>query len=88
MTVTVKLDAALEEQLRQRAARTGRSASELIRAALQTYLNQPDDGAHARSPFALGQDLFGRHRGAPSLAQERKRALAEVANARHARRGA
>ena len=61
MTVTVKLDAQLEEQLRQRAAGSGRSTSEVVRAALQAYLAQPDARAAPRSAFDLGADLFGRH---------------------------
>lgn len=85
MTVTVKLDAVLEEQLRLRAACTGRSTSEVVRSALQAYLAVPEKAA-ARSAFDLGADLFGRHRGAPDLARERKRALAEVWGARHTAR--
>lgn len=87
MTVTVKLEASLEEQLRQRAARTGRTTSEVIRAALQAYLEQPEAAA-PRSAFELGADLFGRHRGAADLAQGRKRLLAEAWEQRHAARGA
>ncbi len=87
MTVTIKLDTALEEQLRQRAARTGRSTSDVVRAALQLYLEQPDAGP-ARSAFELGADLFGRHRGNADLATQRKRVLTEAWGDRHARRGA
>lgn len=87
MTVTVKLDAQLEEQLRQRAARTGRNTSEVIRAALQAYLAQPESVA-PRSAFELGADLFGRHRGAADLAEERKQAVGAAWEQRHARRGA
>lgn len=87
MTVTVKLEASLEEQLRQRAARTGRTTSEVIRAALQAYLEQPEAAA-PRSAFELGADLFGRHRGTADLAQGRKRLLAEAWEQRHAGRGA
>jgi Arc/MetJ-type ribon-helix-helix transcriptional regulator len=87
MTVTVKLDTQLEERLRRRAAGSGRSTSEVIRAALQAYLDQPERAA-PRSAFDLGADLFGRHRGPADLAQRRKQAAAEVWGARHARRGA
>jgi Arc/MetJ-type ribon-helix-helix transcriptional regulator len=87
MTVTVKLDLSLEERLRQRAASTGRSTSEVIRAALQAYLDQPER-ALPRSAFDLGADLFGRHRGPADLAQDRKQAAADAWSARHARRGA
>ena len=87
MTVTIKLDVPLEERLRLRAASTGRSTSEVVRAALLAYLDEPEaDSAH--SAFALGQDLFGRHAGSVDLAQGRKQAVAEVWGAKHARRGA
>ena len=87
MTVTVKLDVPLEERLRQRAASTGRSTSDVIRAALQAYLDQPERAA-PRSAFELGADLFGRHQGPADLAQGRKRAVADAWAQRHARRGA
>jgi RHH-type rel operon transcriptional repressor/antitoxin RelB len=87
MTVTVKLEAPLEAQLRQRAAQTGRSTSEVIRAALQAYLEQPESAA-PRSAFELGADLFGRHSGPADLAQGRKQAVAQAWEQRHARRGA
>ncbi len=86
MTVTIKLDATLEERLRQRAASSGRSTSDVVRAALQAYLDAPEDSG-GRSAFDLGADLFGRHRGAADLSTRRKAALAEAWDARHARRG-
>ncbi len=86
MTVTVKLDALTEERLRQRAASTGRSTSDVIRAALHAYLVEPD-ATPQRSAFALGADLFGRHRGPADLAQRRKDELEVVWAQRQARRG-
>ena len=86
MTVTIKLETALEEQLRQRASATGRSTSEVVRAALQAYLAQ-DEGGPLRSAFNLGAELFGRHRGPVNLAQDRKRALADAWGERQSRRG-
>ena len=86
MTVTVKLDVPLEERLRQRAARTGRSTSDVIRAALQAYLDQPERAA-PRSAFELGADLFGRHHGPADLAQGRKHAVVDAWTQRHAGRG-
>ena len=86
MTATVKLDPQLEERLRQRAAGSGRSTSEVIRAALQAYLDQPERAA-PRSAFELGADLFGRHSGPADLAQGRKRAVADAWAQRHGRRG-
>jgi predicted transcriptional regulator len=87
MTVTIKLDVPLEERLRQRAASTGRSTSEVIRAALQAYLDQPEADT-ARSAFALGEDLFGRHQGPADLAQGRKKAVADAWATKHARHSA
>ena len=86
MTVTIKLDAPLEERLRQRAASTGRSTSDVVRAALQAYLAQPEADT-ACSAYALGEDLFGRHRGPADLAQQRKQHAAEAFAQRHLRRG-
>lgn len=85
MTVTIKLEAPLEERLRQRAASTGRSTSDVVRAALQAYLAQPEADA-ARSAYALGEDLFGRHQGPADLAQQRKRHAVDAFAQRHARR--
>lgn len=86
MTVTVKLDATLEEQLRQRAAASGATTSDVIRQALIAYLNAPS-GTAARSAHALGADLFGRHRGAPDLAERRKALLADAWAAKHRTHG-
>ena len=86
MTVTIKLDTTLEEQLRQRASASGRSTSEIVRAALLTYLAQGEKGP-LRSAFDLGAEFFGRYRGPADLAQDRKRALAGAWGERQARRG-
>ena len=82
MTVTVKLDATLEERLRRRAAASGATTSDVIRQALLTFLDTPGSGA-APSAHALGADLFGRHRGAPELATRRKALLADAWAAKH-----
>jgi predicted transcriptional regulator len=87
MTVTIKLDPALEERLRQRAASTGRSTSDVVRAALNEYLAEADRDL-ARSAFELGEGLFGRHRGLADLASRRKALLTETWADKHARRGA
>ena len=86
MTITIKLDLPLEERLRQRAASTGRSTSDVVRAALQAYLDQAD-AEPARSAHDLGAEFFGRYQGPTDLAQGRKGSLADIAAARHARRG-
>ena len=82
MTVTVKLDATLEERLRQRAAASGATTSDVIRQALLSFLDTPDSGV-APSAHALGAGLFGRHRGAPELATRRKALLADAWAAKH-----
>ena len=85
MTITIKLDISLEERLRQRAASAGRSNSDIVRAALRSFLDQSDPEP-ARSAHDLGHEFFGRHRGAADLAQNRKGGLADVVAARHVRR--
>ena len=87
MTITIKLDAALEEQLRRTAQASGRSTSDVVRAALQAYLSRPDEAGAARSPYEMGLDLFERHAGASDLATRRRQAYGEQMAARHARRG-
>lgn len=87
MTVTIKLDPELETLLRRRAHSTGRSTSDVVRAALQAYLAQPD-ALPPRSAHDLGADLFGRHAGPADLASRRKAAAADAWAERHARRGA
>ena len=76
MTMTVKLDAPLERALRSRCASLGRSASAVMRDALQIYLAQT--AAPAPSAYALGSDLFGLHTGPKDLASKRKPALAQI----------
>jgi hypothetical protein len=85
MTMTVKLDATLEQRLRLQSAALGRPASELIREALVAYL----DAAPAQPPsaYALGSGLFGRYSGPADLAGRRKAALADVWSRKHKLRG-
>ncbi len=88
MTVTVKLDPALEERLRLRAAGSGTSTSEVIRSALVAYLGDGDNAAAAQvSPFSLGSGLFGRYGGEATLAQNRKRSLSDAWADKHGGRG-
>ena len=84
MTMTVKLAPLLERSLRQRSAALQRPASELIREALNAYLNaSPTTGPSA---YDLGKDVFGKHRGPADLALARKRALADVWADKHGKR--
>jgi Arc/MetJ-type ribon-helix-helix transcriptional regulator len=82
MTVTIKLEAPLEEQLRRRAQSSGRSTSDVIRAALRAYLAQEEPGP-PRSAFELGAELFGRYSGPADLATHRKDAFAQAVAQRH-----
>ena len=85
MTMTVKLDALMEQRLRLRSAALGRPAGDIIREALQDWLAQTPDAAP--SAFELGSGLFGRHHGQPGLASDRKQAATDVWADKHARRG-
>ena len=85
MTITVKLDPLLEEQLRRHTGRSGRSTSEVIRAALQAFLLQSPEVTEP-SAYALGATLFGRHAGPPGLATDRKAAWSDVVAARQSGR--
>ncbi len=84
MTMTVKLAPTLELGLRQRSAALGRPASELIREALQAYLDATP--APARSAYEIGLDLFGKHAGPADLASKRKTHFADTVADKHARR--
>jgi plasmid stability protein len=83
MAVSVKLDPPLEEQLRRRAAATQSSTSEVLRCALREYLAAEPQSVAQPSAHALGSDLFGRFKGAPDLARQRKHALADIWTVKH-----
>jgi plasmid stability protein len=76
MTMTVKLDAPLERALRTRCASLGRSASAVMRDALESYLAQA--AVPAPSAYALGSDLFGLHAGPENLASDGKAEVARI----------
>ena len=86
MTMTVKLDPALEQRLRRQSAALGRPASELIREALVAYLDA--SAVAPPSAYALGSDLFGRYCGPADLATQRKSALAAAWAENHSTPGA
>ena len=81
--MTVKLAPALEQGLRQRSAALGRPASELIREALQGYL---DATPAPISAYELGRDVFGKYRGPTDLARDRQALLAQTWDEKQARR--
>jgi hypothetical protein len=84
MTMTVKLDPALELRLRECAAAQGLPASDIIRQALLAFLAEKEQAP--ASSFSLGAELFGRHAGPADLAIKRKQAAADVWADKHASR--
>jgi hypothetical protein len=80
MTMTIKLAPEMEQQLRRRSQAQGKPASALIREALATYLAATTD--ESPTPYALGADLFGKHRGPVALASQRKAMATEVWDAK------
>ena len=84
MTMTIKLAPEMEQEIRRRSAALGRPASALIREALARYLEASPPPE--LSAYALGADLFGRHRGPADLAERRKQHLADVWAEKHAAR--
>lgn len=82
--MTIKLAPEMERELRLRSAALGRTASALIRDALGAYLEA--NPAAGRSPYALGAELFGRHRGPSDLAEKRGEHLADAWADKHSRR--
>ncbi|MDH4392806.1 MAG: hypothetical protein QE285_15445 [Aquabacterium sp.] len=83
MTITVKFPAALEADLRRHAQAQGLATSLVVREAVAQYLLQAQASAPA-SAASLGADLFGRYSGPAELASQRKAALADVWDAKHA----
>jgi hypothetical protein len=84
MTMTVKLDPAMEQHLRQRSLMLGRPAGDIIREALLAWFEKTP--LQATTAFALGSDLFGRYQGPADLASRRKSIAAEVWGDKHAAR--
>ena len=86
MTMTVKLPSEMEQALRLRSAALGKSASEVLREALQSYL-EATPGPRL-SAYAAGEDLFGQHAGPSHLARDRKSEWARLIQGKQAARGA
>jgi len=86
MTMTFKLGPELEQKLRQRSAALGKPASAVLREALASYL--ASGSPEQMSAYALGADLFERHRGPSDLAERRKELVTDAWSRKHrARRG-
>lgn len=85
MTITIRLPDELEMRVRQRAAAAGEPVSEFVRQAIAEKLTR--EAPPARSPFELGQHLFGRYSDGDVMGSaERKSRLAEIVRGKHHRR--
>jgi len=83
MTVSVRLDPDLEQQLARVSEQTGVSKSQIIKQSLIAYLQV---AAKPQTPYELGKDLFGREgSGKGDLSTRRKEYLTEILRAKHAR---
>lgn len=80
MTITIRLEPALQEAIDRLAQAQGLTRSELVRECLQRYLEQQQKRL---TPWELGKDLFGRHAsGRSDLSARRKEILREKMRAR------
>jgi hypothetical protein len=83
MTVSLRLDDALDRKLAALAKAKGVSKSELIRTCLSEYLADAD---RQRTAWELGKDLFGCYRsGRSDLSVRAKEIARERVRARHAK---
>jgi RHH-type transcriptional regulator, rel operon repressor / antitoxin RelB len=82
MTLTVKLDADLEQALTRRSAERGVSKSVVVKRALIEYLAQ-----EPASAYQAGKDLFGRHgSGLGDLSERRRDTYAKLVDAKRRNR--
>jgi len=80
--LTVRLSEELEKRLGQVAAAERRTKTDVIREALEEYLKSRRT---RETPFALGEDLFGRYgSGQGTLSREYKSLLREKIRAKYA----
>jgi Arc/MetJ-type ribon-helix-helix transcriptional regulator len=83
MTVTVRLDEAMEAKVRRLLEQKGGSVSDFIRAAIAEKLERE---AAKPTPYELGKHLFGRHgSGRSDLASNSEQILREMFRARRRR---
>jgi len=81
MTVSLRLEATLETELKRRLARDGIPLSDFVRQAIREKLERE---AQPTDPYALGLPLFGRHAsGESDRSQRRKQIIRERLHARH-----
>ena len=78
MTLTVKLEPALEALVAARSRVEGSTKSSIVQAALRSYLQ-----AKPKSAFELGESVFGkRGSGVSDLSERRHSHYAELTNAK------
>ena len=84
MTITIRLPAELEAELRLRLDARGFGLSEFVREAIA---EKPDREADGRpSAYELGKNVFGKHgSGRNDLSTNRKAILGELLRAKHSR---
>lgn len=83
MTISLRLDEQLQRELERAARAAGVSKSEVIRRSLQEFLARSNT---QRTPWELGQHLFGRYgSGRSDLSSNRKRLVREKVHARKRR---
>lgn len=83
MSISIRLDKALEESLRRHLQIEGISLSNFIREAVSEKLSRH---ANRPTPYELGEPLFGRYSsGRDDLSTNRKALLREKLNAKHRR---
>ncbi len=82
MTLTVKLEPALEALIAARSRAEGSTKSAIVQEALRAYLER-----NSKSAYQLGQEVFGkRGSGTRDLSARRHTYYAELANAKRRRR--
>lgn len=83
MTLSIRLEPELERDLALAAERTGRSKSDIVKSCLREHLARL---ALHKTPYELGEDLFGGNDSGPvDLAENRKAYLTELLHAKHDR---
>lgn len=84
MTLSIRLDQNMEQQLARAAAQSGLSKSEIVKQSLRDYLAK---FSPKKTPYELGKDLFdqGPGSGIGDLSTRRKEHLTEILRAKHSR---
>lgn len=85
MTISVRLPSEEQHMLEMLSRRVGRSKSDLMRQAIRELCQRL--AADNRTPFSLGEDLFGTGGLAPPPTDPMKRQIWEKLRAKHRRVG-